>query len=149
MVTVSCEHSPVFKAHVDSEGLLTLDFSVMQSVLEWSNSLTNTSDNQAYLLPDQRLFVFPTENGEWETTSEELDGTYLAPDWLSLTDACPECLCYVPCDCEPDLVTETDLKAFESQALMGNIISTPDLRRLIYTLREVELQLACEQEVHT
>jgi len=146
MITVSVEGAPVFLAHqADYEGEITLDFSVMQAVIEWYNSLSKPGQEQAYFQQEALVFCFPQEDGEWFELAIESDGTYPCPDWLHIADACPECLCYVPCDCEPKLVTEADLKVFESQALLGSIICTPDLRRLIYTLREVESQLEVEQ----
>jgi len=152
VVTVACEHSPIFLANTDSEGLLTLDYTVMQSVLEWYNSLTKTPDNLAYFLPDQQLFVFP-ENGEWQTYSIEPDGTYLCPDWLHSVDACPKCKCYVPCDCEFRIVDEPTLQTMESAVLTqygpgAHPLSDQDIRDLIYTIRELEAQLRVEQEVH-
>lgn len=148
MVTVECEHSPIFPAHMDDEGLLTLDFSVMQSVMEWYNSLTKSSENQAYFLPDQRLFVFPTEVGEWESYSEEPDGTFLAPDWLEQTDGCPKCLTHVPCDCEWDILPKHHIDQIESRSVMGYHPTPCEVRSLIYMIRELEAQLAVEQEVH-
>jgi hypothetical protein len=148
LVTIACEHSPLFPANMDSEGLLTLDYTVMQSVLEWYNSLTKHSESQAYFLPDQRLFVFPTNEAEWETLSEEPDGTFLAPDWLTVQPACPECLCYTPCDCEHQLLCEQDLASLEAYCLTTHDISMEQVRNLIYTIRELEAQLKVEQEVH-
>lgn len=146
LVTVACEHSPIYHAQRDDEGLLTLDFSVMQSVMEWYNNLTNTPNDQAYFLPDQRLFVFP-ENGEWSTYSEEPDGTFLCPDWLKVVGACPECLTYVPCDCEFNLWSEDQLATLEHAVLVNHDISMQTVRELIYTIRELEAQLKVEQEV--
>lgn len=147
LVTVACEHSPIFTANRDDEGLVTLDFSVMQAVLEWYNSLTKDPNNLAYFLPDQRLFVFPEENGEWSTFSEEPDGTFLCPDWLEVVGACPECLCYTPCDCEFNLFDEAGLQALEHAVLVNHNIDMQTVRELIYTIRELEAQLKVEQEV--
>ena len=146
MVTVECEHSPIYPAHMDDEGLLTLDFSVMQSVMEWHNSLTKDHNNQAYFLPDQRLFVFPVSESDWETFSEEPDGTWLAPDWLELTDGCLKCLTHVPCDCEWDVLSEHHLKQIESRSVMGYHPTPDEVRSLIYMIRELEAQLKVEQE---
>ena len=144
MVTVACEHSPIFPAHKDSEGLLTLDFSVMQSVLEWYNSLTTDRNNLAYFLPDQGLFVFP-ENGEWQSYSTQPDSTFLCPYWLEAVAACPHCLQYTPCDCEFVLLSEHDLEQIEHAVLLDTVVSTDIVRNLIYTIRETQSQLEVEQ----
>ena len=144
-VVVGCEHSPLFPAYQDGEGFLTLDFTVMQSVLEWYNSLTKTSDNQAYFLPDQSLFVFP-ENGEWESFAEEPDGTYPAPDWLVSQPGCPTCLTYIPCDCDLNLLNDQELLAIEASALTGTPPTLGQVRDLVYTCRELQAQLTVEQE---
>ena len=146
LVTVACEHSPLFLANTDSEGLLTLDYTVMQSVLEWYNSLSNHAESQAYFLPDQRLFVFPVNEDDWETLSEEPDGTFLTPEWLVQVAGCPECLTYVPCDCEHRILSEQELQGLESYVLLTNDINMESVRGLIYTIRELEAQLKVEQE---
>ena len=146
MITISCEGAPIFLAHRDDEGYITLDFSVAQSVMEWFNSLSKPDQNQAYFLADQRLFVFPMENGDWHTSTEEPDGTFYFDIGLYPVDACPGCLCYVPCDCEFRIVNEATLKTVESQALLGNLPSVQDIRDLVYTIRELEAQLKVEQE---
>ena len=146
MITISCEGAPIFLAHRDDEGYITLDFSVAQSVMEWFNSLSKPDQNQAYFLPEQRLFVFPTENGDWHTSTEEPDGTFYLDVGLYPVDACPGCLCYAPCDCEFRVLNEPTLKTMESSVLMGDSLSVQDIRDLIYTIREMEAQLIVEQE---
>lgn len=153
MVTVACEHSPIFLAHVDSESLLTLDYTVMLSVIEWHNSLTKPDLNQAYFQQDALVFCFPEENGEWLELAIEPDGTYQCPDWLEVVGACPKCLCYVPCDCDFRLVDEPTLQTMEFAILtqygLGvHPLTNQDMRDLIYTIRELEAQLKVEQEVH-
>lgn len=143
MVVIGCEHSPLFPAYQDDEGLLTLDYDVMQSVLEWHNSLTKTTE-LAYYQEDADVFCFPTEDG-WEEYGCEPDMTYLSPDWLEVQPACPECLCYVPCDCEQYLLNEDDLKAIEASALTRHDISMENVRNMVYTIRELEAQLRTEQ----
>lgn len=146
IVTVACEHSPIFMAYQDSEGLLTLDSTNFRLVLEWHNSLTNSPNHKAYYQPEPDCFVFPTSEGEWEEFHVEPDGTYLCPDWLQKVAACPECLCYTPCDCEHQLLNEGDLQRLEAYALVNHDISMEQVRNLIYTVRELEAQLKVEQE---
>ena len=146
MITVSNEGAPIFLAHRDDEGYITLDFSVAQSVMEWYNSLSKPDQNQAYFLAEQRLFVFPMEDGEWQTSHEEPDGTFYFDIGLVPVDACPKCLTYVPCDCDFRIMNEDVLKTVESQALLGNLPTVQDIRDLVFTIRELEAQLKVEQE---
>ncbi len=145
MVTVACEHSPVFLANIDSEGLLTLDRLVMLSVVEWYNSLSKSTDNQAYYQPEPDVFIF-SEDGMFSEYEQEPDGTYVCPDWLERTDACQQCLNYVQCDCEFELLTPEHLAQLESRTVMGYDPLQSEVRSLIYMIRELEAQLKVEQE---
>ena len=146
LVTVACEHSPLFLANVDSEGLLTLDYTVMQSVIGWYNNLTKPVQELAYFQQDALVFCFPEENGDWTEYGIEPDGTYMCPDWLPQVAGCPECLTYVPCDCEHRILSEQELQGLESYVLLTNDINMESVRGLIYTIRELEAQLKVEQE---
>jgi hypothetical protein len=149
MVTVACEHSPIFTATVEDVDLLLLDFSVMESVIEWYNSLAKPDSDQAHYVPQAHVFCFPQPDGEWDEFPVYRDNTVLCPEWLSVVDACPKCKTYVPCDCKFRLVDEPTLKTMES-AVLTNYASAPltdqDIRDLIYTIRELEAQLKVEQE---
>jgi hypothetical protein len=143
IVVIGCEHSPLFLAYQDDEGLLTMDFTVMESVLEWHNSLSKSAD-EAYYQEDADVFCFPTED-DWEECPIQSDMTYLAPDWLEVQPACPECLNYVPCDCDFRLVDEPTLLTIEACVLTGSLPSVQDIRDMVYTIRELEAQLEVEQ----
>lgn len=145
LVTVACEHSPIFLANRDEEGLITLDSSVMESVLEWYNSLTKPNLNPAYYQPDSDCYCFEESPGVWSEYPNNNDGTYLCPDWLPAVGACPECLCYVPCDCEHHLLSDDELTSLETYALVNHDISMEQVRNLIYTARELDAQLREEQ----
>lgn len=145
-IAIACEGSPIFTATRVYGSPPEVTFETAQAIIEWFNSLTNPDQDKAYFQEESRLFVFPQEDQEWVEFEPNERGLYHFTLGFDIVPACLGCLCYLPCDCEFDVLNEDQLQLIEEAAVMGRTAPITTVRSLIYTIRELEAQLKVEQE---
>ncbi len=154
-ILVGCEGSPLFDAWLNDDAKdpwtdWYMDLDTVHEYVEWFNSILEPDQDLAYYQDEAGCFCFPTEDGEWEEI-HATDEFYLADTSLGLKPipVCTTCKQYFPCDCEGDVLTDSEaLTRLELEAVLGIPPDYNIYRRLIHTIRELDAQLRTEQGDH-